>query len=324
MGQLYYQNLSQEFFSRYPKNTTDFLAVSGYVGPTTLNQLNEMPFNSKVVFGLQKEKKNSDLHKQILIANSSKVQIFYPGILSHAKCYLWLENGTPIRGLIGSANFSENGLNNDFRETLLEVDKRDLHPLRSYINIIADSAKLCTEVVVESTETSKFSETESGECLLELYDPRTGEVQLKSGLNWGLSNGHVQNDDAYIPIRTKHILKFPSLFQPHSFVAKEGHRSRQVNEAAEVIWDDGVVMKVLFEQTNKSPLLPEPYPKAMSSLPKKNILGRYIRGRLGLLNVSPKKLDSERITREILEKYGRNTIALSLVSPGLYKADFSV
>jgi len=94
MGQLYYQNLSQEFFSRYPKNTTDFLAVSGYVGPTTLNQLNEMPFNSKVVFGLQKEKKNSDLHKQILIANSSKVQIFYPGILSHAKCYLWLDNGT--------------------------------------------------------------------------------------------------------------------------------------------------------------------------------------------------------------------------------------
>jgi len=33
MGQLYFRNLHEEFFNRYPKDATEFYAVSGYLGP---------------------------------------------------------------------------------------------------------------------------------------------------------------------------------------------------------------------------------------------------------------------------------------------------
>ena len=46
-------------------------------------------------------------------------------------------------------------------------------------------------------------------------------------------------------------------------------------------------------------------------------MGRYLRNRLGV------DVD-DRITKEILDNYGRNTITLSLIAEGVYFADFSV
>ena len=49
----------------------------------------------------------------------------------------------------------------------------------------------------------------------------------------------------------------------------------------------------------------------------KSILGRYLRNRLkvGIDDV---------ITKDLLDSYGRSTITLSLLSDGIYFADFSV
>ena len=65
MGQLFYRNLHLEFFERFPKNTTDFLAVSGYLGPDPLTKLETLPFNSRVMYGLQRETPNLILHNQL-------------------------------------------------------------------------------------------------------------------------------------------------------------------------------------------------------------------------------------------------------------------
>ena len=323
MGQLYFRNLHEEFFNRYPKDATEFYAVSGYLGPDPLLRLKELPFKSKIVFGLQKENKNLLLHQQILSVNSDKVSIFYPEISSHAKCYVWAKDGKPIRGLIGSANFSINGLNNDYRETLLEVESRDLHPLLAYINIISDSAINCSEADVSTYKVASPSELDGPECTLELYDPSTGEVQDMSGLNWGFSNGNVVPGDAYIAIRMKHLRAHPNLFQPIFFNPTKGHRYRSKSkEAAELIWDDGVIMKVLFEASQ--PLNGNVYPKQIASIPRKNILGEYIRERIGLPPISNENRPEEKIKREHLIRYGRDSISLSLIQPGLYKADFSV
>jgi len=321
MGQLYFRNLHEEFFNRYPKDATEFYAVSGYLGPDPLLRLKVLPFKSKIIFGLQKENKNLLLHQQILSVNSDKVSIFYPEIPSHAKCYVWAKNGKPVRGLIGSANFSINGLNNDYRETLLEVDNRDLYPLLAYINIISESAIICSEVDVSPFPANTLVQSGGPECTMELYSPKTGEVQEMSGLNWGFSNGNVAIGDAYIAIRMMHLIAHPNLFQPIFFNPEEGHRSRS-KEAAELIWDDGVIMKVLFEGSQE--LNGNSYPKQISSIPRKNILGEYIRERMGLPPISIEKKPEERITREKLYRYGRDTITLSLIQPGLYKADFSV
>lgn len=320
MGQLYYRGLYKEFFERYPQDATDFYAISGYLGPDPVGRLLTLPLNSCIIYGLQRETPNLLLHQQLMKIHSDKVAIMYPDVPSHAKCYLWLKDDKPIRGLVGSANFSTNGLNNDFRETLIEVEKPDLYAVKAYIDVIRDSSKACDHVPV--TEVRTFATTDlNAVCEMELFDPDTGQVQGMSGLNWGFANGNVTPNDAYIPIRTRHIKQFPHLFQPVFFNPEAGHRSRSKSkEAVELIWDDGVIMEALFE--GSQPINGLNYPKQISSIPKKSVLGEYIRSRLSLPPVSPDRKESEKITRATLEGYGRNSISLKLIQPGVYAADF--
>jgi hypothetical protein len=323
MGQLYFRNLHQEFFERYPKETTHFFALSGFLGFVPVERLMQMPFKSTVIHGLQRENRDFILHEQMKKIHGDKVSIHYPEIPSHAKCYLWFNENKPIRGLIGSANFTRNGLHNDYRESLLELEKPDLFPLQAYINIILESSKFCVDIDVAKTPSIKTFQSTDDSCKLELYDKRTGQVPGSSGLNWGFANAHVAIGDAYIAIRVEHIKKYPHLFQPIFFNPSQGHRSRvKSKEAVEIIWDDGVIMEALFE--GSQPVNEMIYPKQISSVPRKNILGDYIRFRLGLPPVTNSKREDEKITREILTKYGRDTIELKLIQPGVYSANFSV
>ncbi|UOD50698.1 restriction endonuclease PLD domain-containing protein [Orrella daihaiensis] len=319
MGQLYYRNLFEHFFDRYPNNATKFIAVSGYLGPDPIKKLHELPFPSQIVYGLQRETPNSVLHAQLVKETTGKVSVYYPEIPSHAKCYLWMEGDRPIRGLVGSANFSTNGLRNDFRETLIEVERPDLHSVLGYLNLLLERSMICTEVQLDQRPTQSISQTEH--CDMVLYDPRTGEVQESSGLNWGFADAHVAPNDAYIPIRVKHIKQCPNLFQPIFFNPEAGHRSRNEYEKVELIWDDGVVMPALFE--GSQPIDGRSYPKQISSVPNKSILGEYIRDRIGKQRVTDTKDSTQLITRQNLEKYGRNFVRLSLLQPGVYYADFS-
>lgn len=321
MGQLYYRSLHKEFFERFPKEATEFHAVSGYLGPDPITRLSSLQMKSSIIFGLQRETPNLLLHEQLKKIHSEKVSIYYPDIPSHAKCYVWMAGQTPIRGLVGSANFSTNGLNNDFRETLIEVDKQDLYAVKAYIDVIKESSRPCSEVLVENQTSNKTVEIKEY-CDLELYDPDSGQVQEMSGLNWGFANGNVTPNDAYIPIRTKHIRGFPQLFLPVFFNPSEGHRSRSKSkEAVELIWDDGLIMQALFE--GSQPINGLNYPKQISSIPNKNLLGLYIRQRLNMNPVSNRRDQTEKITRQILERYGRSSVRLKLIQPGVYSADFS-
>jgi hypothetical protein len=319
LGQLYYRSLYKEFFERFPRDATEFYAVSGYLGPDPVSKLLNIDLKSSIIYGLQRETPNIILHEQLKKIHCNKVSIFYSDISSHAKCYLWLNGEKPVRGLVGSANFSTNGLNNDFRETLIEVERQDLYSVKAYIDIIKNSSKSCDSVSIVDRN-SISSTIQNVECELELYDPSNGQVQEMSGLNWGFANANVTPNDAYIPIRTRHIRQFPELFQPVFFNPNDGHRSRS-KEAVELIWDDGVIMGALFE--GSQPIDGLNYPKQISSIPNKNILGLYIRHRLGMQPVTNKKDNSEKINRHILDYYGRATIGIKLIQPGIYAADFS-
>lgn len=321
MGHLYYRSLHKEFFERVPVGATSFYAVSGYLGPDPISRLHDLDITSSIIYGLQRETQNLILHEQLKKLHNDKVSIFYSDIPSHAKCYLWMNGEKPIRGLVGSANFSTNGLNNDFRETLLEVEKQDLYSVKAYIDVIKESSKACNEVTVINQPKVIINNLDIV-CELELYDPDSGQVQAMSGLNWGFANGNVTPNDAYVPIRTKHIRSFPRLFQPIFFNPAEGHRSRSKSkEAVEIIWDDGVIMRALFE--GSQPVDGGTYPKQISSLPNKNVLGLYVRNRLKMSPVSIHRKSHEMITRDILERYGRSSIAINLIQPGVYSADFS-
>ena len=319
MGQLYYRNLFEHFFQRYPNDATGFLAISGYLGPDPIRKLHSLPFPSQVIYGLQRETPNAALHNQLVKESTGKVTIYYPEVPSHAKCYLWMCGDRPLRGLVGSANFSTNGLTNDFRETLIEVERPDLHSVLGYYNLLLEKSSVCTEVSVTVSPNDTVEQREY--CDMVLYDPRTGEVQESSGLNWGFASENVAPNDAYIAIRVNHIRSCPNLFQPIFYNPEAGHRSRNEYERVELIWDDGVVMPALFEGTQ--PIDGKTYPKQICSLPSKSILGEYLRDRIGVPHAKDVTKRDQLISRQDLEKYGRNSIRLSLIQPGVYFADFS-
>lgn len=311
---LHYKNLNKLFFESVPQQATDFIALSGFLGPDPIKKLGELPFKSTIIYGLQKENQKFLLHQQLVGLHNENRKIFYPDIACHSKCYLWLNGNKPIKGLIGSANFSSNGLYNDFRETLLEVDDNQLYVMKGYIEIILNSARECNTVEVK--EKAELQEDYNKEvCEMVLYDPRTGQTQPKHGLNWGHSDGNVRPNDACIAIRTNYIRKYPNLFPPlQPNPEKEGS---MIKEVLEFIWDDGLVMRGRLEGSQPLAGTEQKFAKNLTSDNHKDEFGIYIRERMGIPL-------GQFISREDLIKYGRDTISVSKIEEGVYYLDFSV
>jgi hypothetical protein len=311
---LHYKNLHKLFFESVPHQATDFIALSGFLGPDPIRKLEELPFKSTIIYGLQKENQKFLLHQQLLALHNENRKIYYPDIACHSKCYLWLNGNTPIKGLIGSANFSSNGLFNDFRETLLEVDENQLYVMKGYIEIILNSARECNTFNIEEKEEYEVT-YDKEKCEMILFDPATGQTQNGHGLNWGLANANVRPNDACIPIRMQHIRRYPRLFP--SLQPDPEKRKGTLKEVIEFIWDDGIFMKGRLEGSQPLPGSDIKYPKQLATFPHKDELGIYIRERLNIPL-------GERILREDLVRYGRDTISVSLIEEGVYYLDFSI
>ena len=136
----------------------------------------------------------------------------------------------------------------------------------------------------------------------------TGTVHQAGGLNWGYSEiAHVRRFDAYIPIHIGTIRSNLDFF-----------RSRDLtNTVLTFIWDDGTEMSGMFEGTQVNLEDGLTYPKQISSHPHKDILGRYIRSRLGVP-------EDRRITLEDLINYGRTDISIEHISDNRYSLDFHI
>ena len=317
---LFTDNLEEIVFQRHELfNTDEFIVLSGYVGPKPIQRLQALPFNSKVIYGMygtegiQKLLHNSLIGLQNQINN---LNIYYSNLPVHSKCYVWRNGGEIVHALVGSANFSTNGLTTPYREILAETTRDTFQPLDDYITKVLNNSVSCLEIEVE--EINKKIATPETTCLLTLLGIN-GEVQNTAGLNWGQNpSNHTRPNDAYIKIRTHDIRQFPDLFPPKQLnplhIDIRGRVQRH-NDAIELIWDDGKTMEGLLEgsQTINGVI----YPKQLSSFPSKSELGEYIRNRIGVPLGQP-------IRRFHLERYGRIDIDISLLGDGVYKFDFSV
>lgn len=322
---LYYKDLKTQVFDRYPRDADEVKILSGFVGPVPIAELADLPIKSTVIYGLFKENRKRSLHEELVKIHTENSSILYPEILSHSKCYVWLKDNVPLRALVGSANFSSNGLNSDYRETLFEVDERQSSFINSYIDIILQSAKPCTEFTIddrfeETTAEQRRRELEAdyvqGIAKLSLLQ-NNGDMPLRSGLNWGMSEeSHVRPNDAYIAIRKDVIRMHPELFMPrHELPPGETSRGN-LDEVVELIWDDGEIMQARFEGTQIiAELGNQKYPKQLASFPNKDILGGYIRRRLSVASETP-------VTKQDLLSYGTTNIELSLLQEGVYTASF--
>ncbi|MGJ1206397.1 restriction endonuclease PLD domain-containing protein [Sphingobacterium lactis] len=316
---LFTENLEEIIFHRHEIHEADELIVlSGYLGPRPVARLEELPFNSTVIYGIYgSEGIKPTLHNSLISIhnNVDNLNIFYSQLPVHSKCYAWRRRGEIIHALIGSANFSTNGLTTPFREVLAETTFDTFRPLNSYIQHVLNNAISCLEVGNERVTENVVN---NEECKITLLD-RDGQVQNAAGLNWGQNpNNHTTLNDAYIAIRTNHIKDYPNLFPPKQVnpqILDNRGRFQRHNDAIEILWDDGITMEGLFE--GSQPINGVIYPKQISSFPVKAELGEYIRSRIGVPLGQP-------VRRHHLERYGRTDITISLIGEGVYQFDFSV
>lgn len=320
---LFNQDLENIVFHRHEIHQSDELIVlSGYLGPKPVERLRELPFNSTVIYGMYGDKGiQRRLHNALieLQRELDNVNIYYSKTAIHSKCYIWKRESNISHALIGSANFSINGLCTPYREVLAETTHDTFAPLSSYIDRVMENSVLCTDISLPEIENDipNGIQSDSEVCRVSLLD-NNGIVQLRSGLNWGHGRGNVSIDDACLVIRKPYIREYPPLFPPiqdYSPMLISGSRSHRKNDQVEIVWDDGIVMGGLLE--GKQTELGVDYPKNFSSSPRKNIMGEYIRTRLGV----PSGI---RVTLADLERYGRTHIDISLQGEGIYFFDFSV
>lgn len=332
---LYYTNLDKTVLGmqRNTASSNNIVIVSGYIGYQTIKMLADCcnDVHITIIYGMYGNDSISlPLHNALkeIQCQYPNVEILYSTIPVHSKIYTWNCDDSIKRALIGSANFSVSGMMNDYKEILSDVEKDVFGNLQNYCNYVLSKAINCTDVnvkvkeVCKASRRSKFAQPllSKNVCRATLLDIH-GKVSSKSGLNWGLSKGHVSDGDAYIRITSKYIEQFPTLFPPKKYVEVENQqssgRAHRENDEVELIWDDGEKMLGLLEGQQTRKINGLVYPKQLSSSPSKSILGKYLRKRLGVdINHT--------ITKADLLRYGRTSIDISLIGDGIYYLDFSV
>lgn len=340
---LYYNNLEQVVLhSHASRNSNHLLVISGYVGSEIVRELAKFPHETHftIVYGMYGcDNISEPLHKKLveLQEKLDNVDILYSTVPVHSKIYCWFSNQAVMSALIGSANFTINGLRKNYKETLYDVQKESFPEYLEYFNYILEKSLPCTDKRISLKKVKKVAIDNGiyttqpflseGICRASLLS-RGKEVAAMSGLNWGLSNGHVTPGDAYVAITKEYIKYFPDLFPSKKYVngikniESKGKANRE-NDEVELIWDDGTSMVGLMEgqQEDENGLI---YPKQLSTSPNKNIIGLYIRKRMGLLNADGSVNTEHRITKADLLRYGRTNIDISKIGDGIYYMDFSV
>lgn len=340
----YYKGLEEIIFSKHEllsDSPDELIIISGYLGPAPIERLSELPkMQITVIGGMYPSGIDVRLHRSLekIQEKNQSLTIKYTEQEIHSKIYIWKRNGKILSALIGSANFSSNGLRTDYRESLTDAMDDTFSSLDEYYNFILDHS---SEIPIIDRN-QKMVNIPNSELLVDAQKKFSAEIPLysikgkketvppSSGLNWGLARlgknkSHVAPGDAYIRLPKEIIKTNPSLFKAldPKFSSPVGERKRN-SEPIELIWDDGTVMEASLEGSQK--YNGKKYPKQLASfsssrprsnISKKSILGRYIRHRL---NVG---ID-EVIKLSTLEDYGRTTITLSLIEDGVYYADFSV
>ena len=291
----------------------ELLIVSGYVGLGPLMNLTLVDgIKLNVIFGLATESVSKQLHEELLrIENENKrIKIYYSNMPSHVKIYMWRKKGVPVHCVNGSANFTSNGLLKPFREILALVPASQFKSIMSYIKIIQDESFSLREFVPKV----KISNADNEEVRAQPIDGSfiSGSLYAeKSKINWGHGNANTNPRDAYIPISSLDVKRFPHLFPAKTESRGLGYAD---NDPIDIIWDDGTVMTGILEGTQN--VNGERFPNKIGSYRDKKILGDYLRDRMGLEQ-------GVFVTETDFINYGRDNIGIKKIGDSTYQFDFS-
>ena len=229
----------------------------------------------------------------------------------HSKTYAWCQDGKPVKGFVGSANYTNSGLFRHreamsvddalecfgYYQSLLGASISCLHPdAGQLVTFNDDIARRAREIGRESPVTSLrrgLSDRELGAQPVKLsLLERAGIVGGKSDLNWGQRPRREPNQ-AYIGV--------PAKIRRYGFFPQSGrHFTIQT--------DDGKSFDAVIAQQGD---------KAIETPTNNSELGRYFRKRLGLADGAPVGLED-------LKRYGRTDVDFVRIDDDTYYMDFSV
>lgn len=342
------RNLSNTVLQRHKiNNANKLLILGGYIGPNPVIDISKSDLNVDIIYGAIRKTANfkEDYHNTYVdITKNTRTKIYYSNTYFHSKIYCWLKDNKPIEILSGSANFSASGLENDYQEFLATLDSSDFNETYEYMQHCIEKSTLASQIqyddiriikptvinleinqtqknelfVLQHKNLDQIISSEPPKIRIFIGDSRRGIPAGGSGLNWGHGEGHVGEDCSYLRLGVKIIKALPALF-PNDGINQnvgKGESFRRTRQVAEAVFDDGFAMKLSFEQVGPA-AKDGNYYKALTSWPKNNILGRYIRERMGLDEFA-------KITYQDCLNYGRDSIDIEKTEEGQYYIDFSV
>ena len=320
-------------------NASELLILGGFIGPSPVSKIAKETINSKIIYGCKVQASfNETFDKQYkFYSKNSNTEVFYKKSYNHSKIYCWHDNGNVIEIIAGSANFSNNGLTNDYEEILFEVDSSDYNDVYQYLQDSLNDSESCLTYNYKKQHISKLSKSKqtsniSFDKILSSQPPsarisfrdRKGlYTQINSGPRYS-ANSHVNINDCTIGLKTALVEGIPKLFPNNGInpmIGKgHGRAGKKSKFNVEFLWDDGEIMDMSFEQKGKKKSNGHLYKGLRSSGHAKNSnakLGKYLRKRMGLKS-------GALFTSKNFKNYGRDHFDLTLMDDGIYYADFSV
>ena len=224
----------------------------------------------------------------------------------HSKVYIWLHNGKPVKAFVGSANYSQNALYNQIESLVAcnPTDAEDYFQRFSGYTIFCDHDEVEDSVKIISKKRfmQNMRDVENDPrsnvpyVVLSLLDKHTQDVHKVSGLNWGQRPGREPNQ-ACLPIPRN--VGSSGFFPPKKQIFT-------------LMTDDGFVMQCVSQGNRES----DPIPKQFTTTNNNSEIGRYFRRRLGLK-------EGSFVTKEDLNRYGRDFVTIYKLDDGTYYMDFS-
>ena len=288
---IYTDHLEDLIHNTSPAGAEEIVIISGYVGIEPVRNIAALNLRTKVVCGMvSTDRIQRYLHQALVQVDTqiSNLEILYTQSLPvHSKCYVWRDRSENIlHAYIGSANFSNSGLNTPRKEILTTVERGDFTDLNRYINLILIDCVRCNvapqplmrQPVTTPPVTTTPVQAAIGTTIRLSLLKNNRQIHTGGGLNWGhggSGRSHTNPGDAYIKI-PMHVLRFyPGFFTP----IPPGRR-RGRNVLLDLTWDDGMSMRGLAE--GAQPYGRQTFPKQLASAPRKDIMGKYFRRRLGV------------------------------------------
>ena len=220
----------------------------------------------------------------------------------HSKVYVWMAGNEPVKALVGSANYSEQGLRSRQQENVMTDTDPD-SALSYFEETLQGTMEVSHDDIEQHVRFYRGDDTHQSrvdnDCITVSLLMRNGQVHNRAGLNWGQRPEYERNpNQAYIQLGAR--------------IARSGFFPPKP-ERFTVITDDGLSLIAVRASKDTDGRGGD----SLETPEGNHILGAYFRARLSVPSGNP-------VTRQHLEAYGRTDVEFCRLDEDTFLMNFSL